>query len=214
MIWPFVLLQNKHHMKKACIVLALFLFTSLLALAQPALGDRYLELRQLYLNNNNNNDNRPFIGGQARSVSIGTTVGMGKMLSPTYSAGVLVQLGYLFTEQNASASDALQFGLLAYGRRWYDLGKKCKLHADMEAGYSASRPFETGVLNGNDQLSLGLQPGISWFFHPRWALQARIPLLGMSYSRQYGNGTDQWSTRLNYSPNLFSANWSMTFVLK
>lgn len=194
------------------------LLANQLAFAQPVAGQKYLELRNLYWQTVNRTDNQPF-GLDIASINSGINIGAGKMFNDHYSAGLLLFAGY---NQNrisdnlggSSFENALGFGLQVYGRRWYPLAKKMRLHADMAAGYQAQRPQQTGRYESIDRIFLELSPGFSWFFHPRWAFQARMPLLNLQYQSTSRPNTREEFTLLSFQPNIFSAQWGMTFWLK
>ncbi len=201
-------------MKKFALFLLLGLLANQLVFAQPVAGQKYLELRQLSFNGNEQNANGIFGSGSNLGFHASTTFGMGKMFTDNYSAGALLTLGYTLNDYQNLINEAYQFGLQLYGRRWYDLTNKFKLHADMQAGYFGQKPGWASSLQGRDQLDLALIPGISWFFHPRWAFQARVPLLSLNFSRAYTNNITTTNVDLRFNPNLFAPNWGMTFWLK
>jgi len=201
-------------MKKFALFFILGLLANQLVFAQPVAGQKYLELRQLSFNGNEQNTNAVPGLGSSRGFHASTTIGMGKMFTENYSAGALLTLGYTLNENQNITNNAYQFGLQVYGRRWYDLSNKFKLHADMQADYLGQKPGWASSLQGFDQLQLSLVPGISWFFHPRWAFQARVPLLSLNFSRAYVNDITRTSADLRFNPNLFAPNWGMTFWLK
>lgn len=201
-------------MKKFALLLFIGLLANQLAFAQPVVGQKYLELRQLSFNGSELNANGTLGVGNNRTFQASTTIGMGKMLTENYSAGAMLTLGYRLNENQNILNQSFQFGLQVYGRRWYDLTNKFKLHADMQAGYVGQKPVWAGDIQGSDQLYLGLVPGISWFFHPRWAFQARVPLLSLDFSRSYNNTGTTTNSDLRFNPNLFAPNWGMTFWLK
>lgn len=205
-------------MKKFALFLLLGLMANRLVFAQPVAGQKYLELRNLFWQTDNRTNNQPF-GLNISSISSGINVGAGKMFSDHYSAGLLLFAGYNQNRisDNVGGSrfeNALGFGLQVYGRRWYPLAKKMRLHADMAAGYQALRPQQAGRFESSDRAFLELSPGFSWFFHPRWAFQARIPLLNFQYQSTSGSNSSEQFTLLSFQPNLFSAQWGMTFWLK
>ena len=201
-------------MKKFALILFFGFLANHFAFAQPVAGQKYLELRQLSFNGIERNANGVFGFGNNRDYQVSTTFGMGKMLTENYSAGALLTLGYTLNETQNIINEAYQFGLQVYGRRWYDLSNKFKLHADMQAGYLGQKPGWASILQGYDQLQLSLVPGISWFFHPRWAFQARVPLLSLNVSRSYANDVTTTNADLRFNPNLLAPNWGMTFWLK
>lgn len=206
--------QPTNIMKKFALFLFIGLLANHLAFAQPVVGQKYLELRQLWLTGSELNANGNLGFGNNRAFQAWTTIGMGKMLTENYSAGAMLNLGYGISENQNILNQNFQFGLQVYGRRWYDLTNKFKLHADMQAGYLGQKPVLAGEILGSDQLYLGLVPGISWFFHPRWAFQARVPLLSLDFSRRYNNARTTTNAELRFNPNLFAPNWGMTFWLK
>lgn len=195
-------------------ILLVGLLANHLAFAQPVAGQKYLELRQLSFTGTEQNANGIFGFVNNRAFQAATTIGMGKMLTESYSAGALLTLGYGMNENQNILNQNFQFGLQVYGRRWYDLTNKLKLHADMQVGYLGQKPVWASNIQGSDQLYLGLVPGISWFFHPRWAFQARVPLLSLDFSRSYNNMATNTNANLRFNPNLFAPNWGMTFWLK
>ncbi|MBA4305020.1 MAG: hypothetical protein C0424_12395 [Sphingobacteriaceae bacterium] len=210
--------QPTNIMKKFALFMLVGLLANQLAFAQPVAGQKYLELRNLYWQTVNRTDNQPF-GLDIASINSGINIGAGKMFNDHYSAGLLLFAGY---NQNrisdnlggSSFENALGFGLQVYGRRWYPLAKKMRLHADMAAGYQAQRPQQTGRYESIDRIFLELSPGFSWFFHPRWAFQARMPLLNLQYQSTSRPNTREEFTLLSFQPNIFSAQWGMTFWLK
>lgn len=200
-------------MKKFALFLLLGLMANQLVIAQPVAGQKYLELRQFSLDRGNQINTAPF-GSESRYFGFNTTFGMGKMYNDHYSAGILLSAGYLLNEQQNQLNQSIRFGLHVYGRRWYDLSNKFKLHADMQVGYQGEKPLMASALVGSDQLSLGLVPGLSWFVHPRWALQARIPFLSMNLWRNYSPISTVSRSSFDFNPNPFAPNWNITFWLK
>lgn len=124
----------------------------------------------------------------------------GKMLSEKYAVGGGLNLGYNEQYFNGVGGNSITVGLNVFGRRWFGLRDNVYAHVDLQAGYSYTNSYVASFYNVNE-VSLGLLPGLSWFFHPNWSLEGRMTGIAAQYEDRWNANGDQQRLLLNYNVN-------------
>ena len=124
----------------------------------------------------------------------------GKMLSEKFAVGGGLNLGYNDQYINGVGGSSITLGVNIFGRRWIELRDKVYAHVDLQAGYSYTYSYEAFFYNAHE-VSLGLHPGVSWFFHPNWSLEGRMTGITALYDDRWNANGDQQRLLLNYNVN-------------
>ncbi|MDP2189086.1 MAG: hypothetical protein Q8J69_10430 [Sphingobacteriaceae bacterium] len=160
------------------------LLSSMQVVAQPTSGQYYGTLRSIHFNHQyilQQNPNTQLQDVQ-RYADVSIHLQAGKMISEHTSVGVGLIVGYDFLEYFSSFRNAPQLGLSVLGRRWFPLYKSVLAHIDVQASYAYQWSW-SGLVDESHNINLGLMPGLSWFFHPKWSLEGRISGVQMNYRK-------------------------------
>jgi hypothetical protein len=165
------------HQIKSTILLLLLTSLGLAAQAQPAEGQMYLTLRSHNFGFRNTQDNSALTPVSTINTGFNLHLQAGKMLSNNRSVGFGLMGGFnrravgLITQSNT-------IGASVFVRQWFEIVEKFSLHLDLQASSSYTGGFSSDKVFRAD---LGLLPGISWFFHPKWSLEGRMAGLNLHY---------------------------------
>jgi hypothetical protein len=181
------------------------LLSSMQVVAQPTSGQYYGTLRsinimQQYTSQQNQFTQLPY---EQRYADIRMHLQAGKMVSDRTSIGVGLIAGYSFDENPGVFRSAPQVGLSLFGRKWFPLYKSVLAHVDLQASYAYQWSW-AGMTSNAHNIDLGLMPGVSWFFHPKWSLEGRVSGVYMNY-RSYESfiptGNKGRNFNMNYNVN-------------
>ncbi len=178
----------------------IFAFFGISVMAQPTAGQKYLTLRDYNFSVQNNVDERILGPVSTTFTTLILHLQAGKMLSESRSVGVGLIGGMNRRAQvNGILNQTLSIGASGFVRQWFPIRKQFFLHLDLQASTSYSGGF------GSDKsfiVDLGLLPGISWFFHPKWSLEGRLQGGQLYYrdDRTFFTQNRMIGTRYNVNP--------------
>lgn len=169
----------------------------LVAHAQPASGQKYLTLRSANFGFRNTQDNSALTPVATRSTDLNLHLQAGKMLTEKRSIGFGLMGGF-----NRRSTGLIQqsntIGASVFVRQWFELAGKFAMHVDLEASSSYTGGFASDKVFRAD---LGLLPGVSWFFHPKWSLEGLMSGVGLNFSSESTFFTQSRALNFNYDVN-------------
>jgi hypothetical protein len=180
------------------------LLSSAQLVAQPVSGQYYGTLRAFGLSLANQTQLNPFTQVNETALSAGLNLQMlgARMLSDDYSIGVGLLGSYSIQGRNGDINQ-VQYGLgiLMFSRRWYKLRETIFAHVDLQGSYFYAELLP-GATQRSHQVQLGVLPGISWFFRPKWAIEGRMGGVYAQFLRNNGSTgfTSQVNMRYNVNP--------------
>lgn len=180
------------------------LLGSMQLIAQPTSGQYYGTLRAFGLTLANQSQLNPFTQVNETALSGGLNLQMlgGRMLSDDYSIGMGLLGSYSIQGRNGDVNQVTYgLGIFMFSRRWYKLHEKIFAHVDFQGSYFYTE-LQPGATQRIHQVQLGVLPGISWFFRPKWAIDGRMGGVYTQFLRNNGSTgfTSQINMRYNINP--------------
>lgn len=159
---------------KATVLFLFFAFFGVSVMAQPTVGQKYLTLRNFNFSVQNNVDEQALRLVSTTVTSLNLHIQGSKMVSENHSVGVGLMGGInrVAPANSLSLQQTLSIGASVFVRQWFAVRKQFYLHLDLQTSISYSGGFAS---DKTFNAELGLMPGISWFFHPKWSLEGRLP---------------------------------------
>ncbi|HEX5003377.1 MAG TPA: porin family protein, partial [Bacteroidia bacterium] len=136
----------------------------------------------------------------------------GYMVNENMAAGITLRYSSDKTEEGGTKDKTTMtlFELAPFFRYYKSLGDNCSLYGRIEIAYGFGKDkFEPSNQNSSEQkytsISSGIAPGIQYWFHDNWSVNAEWGVLGFSSRTDKGqNGAD------DYKSSSFTAGLDLT----
>lgn len=162
---------------KITFLLLFLILSGFAAWAQPTVGQKFLTLRDFNFTAEEELNRSGTVSSIGSDVIFNLHLQAGMMLSENRSVGV-----GLISQVNSRSISVFEqterLGVSAFVRQWFPLQNQFYLHADLyvSGSYAGRRTSDKSL-----HADLGLTPGMSWFFHPKWSLEGRLVGLQLNY---------------------------------